>query len=152
MFKDILQTARYNASEKQQTINFKIDPTIPESMIGDEKRLKQVAANLLANAIKFTPEQGEIVFEIRVINSDKGIITLQVTVADNGIGISKEQQDKLFVIFEQVDGSLTRRYGGIGIGLALSKRIIEMMGGKIWVESELDKGAAFHFTCKLQKK
>jgi len=150
LFKNILQTACHNASEKQQIIKSNIDPTIPDSMTGDEKRLKQVIANLLANAIKFTPEQGEIYFEVRVLSGENGIITLQITVTDNGIGIAKEQQDKLFQIFEQVDGSNTRAFGGIGIGLAISRRIIEMMGGKIWVESELNKGASFHFTCKLQ--
>ncbi|MCL2759087.1 MAG: ATP-binding protein [Treponema sp.] len=150
LFKEILQTACYNATEKQQVVNSRVDPTIPDSLKGDEKRLKQVIANLLANAIKFTPEKGEISLEARVINSDDNLITLQITVTDNGIGIAKGQQDKLFKIFEQVDGSLTREHGGIGIGLSLSKRIIEMMGGKIWVESEPNKGAAFHFTCKLQ--
>jgi len=150
IFKDVLQTACYNATGKQQIIKSNIDPTIPASLIGDEKRLKQVITNLLANAIKFTPEQGEISLESRVLSIDNGIITLQITVSDNGIGIAKEQQDKLFQVFEQVDGSDTREFGGIGIGLVLSKRIIEMMGGKIWVESELNKGASFHFTCKLQ--
>jgi len=151
MFKEILQTASYNSSKKKQTIKSKLDPTIPSSLKGDEKRLKQVITNLLANAIKFTPEKGEILFESEVIDFCNGIITLQITVADNGIGIAKEQQDKLFEIFEQVDGSSTRKHGGIGIGLPLSKRIVELMGGKIWVESELNKGAIFHFTCKLQK-
>jgi len=151
MFKDVLQTASHKASKKQQILIPKLDPTIPSSLIGDEKRLKQVIANLLANAIKFTPEKGEIFFESEVIHFDNGIVTLQITVADNGIGIAKEQQDKLFVIFEQVDGSSTREHGGIGIGLALSRRIVELMGGKIWVESELNKGATFNFTCKLQR-
>jgi len=152
MFKDVLQAAGYKASKKQQEIISYIDPAIPVSLMGDEKHLKQVIENLLANAIKFTPEQGVINFESRVLHDrNNGSITLQITVSDNGIGISKEQQDKLFLIFEQVDGSNTREYGGIGIGLALSKRIIEMMGGKIWVESELDKGAKFYFTCNLQK-
>jgi len=151
MLKDILQTACYNASEKQQVIKSKFDPTIPDSLKGDEKRLKQVIANLLTNAIKFTPENGEISIESEVLNAENGFITLKTTVTDNGIGISKEQQKMLFVIFEQVDGSLSREYGGIGIGLALSKRIVEMMDGKIWVESELNKGAAFSFTCKLQE-
>jgi len=152
MFKDVLQTACYNAAEKQQIVKSSIDPTIPASLTGDEKRMKQVIANLLANAIKFTPEKGEIHFDARVLNADNVTITLQITVSDNGIGIAKEQQDKLFKIFEQIDGSDTREYGGIGLGLALSKRIIEMMGGKIWVDSEINKGAAFHFTCKLQRK
>ena len=151
MFKDVLQTASYNSTKKQQVFKHIFDPTIPSSLIGDEKRLKQVITNLLANAIKFTPEKGEIFFETEVINFENGIITLQVTVTDNGIGIAKEHQEKLFMIFEQVDGSFSREYGGIGIGLPLSKRIVEMMDGKMWVESELDKGASFIFTCKLQK-
>jgi len=151
MFKDVLQEAFYNASEKEQTIKSSLDPTVPVSMMGDEKRLKQVITNLLANAIKYTPEKGEIYFESQVLDIENNIITLQITVADNGVGITKEKQDKLFVIFEQGDGGLTREFGGIGIGLAMSKRIIEMMGGKIWVKSELNKGATFNFTCKLKK-
>jgi len=150
MFKDLLQTANHNAAAKQQTIVFKIDPTIPTFLTGDEKRLKQVIFNLLSNAVKFTPKNGEINFEARALNGDNRIITLQITVADNGIGIAKEHQDKLFHVMEQVDGSLTREHGGIGIGLVLSKRIIEMMDGKIWVESELGKGSTFIFTCKLK--
>jgi len=151
MFKDVLQTACFNADAKQQTIKSNIDPIIPDSVIGDKKRLKQVIENLLANAIKFTSENGKIELEARVLNGDNGIITLQIKVADNGIGIAKEQQNKLFKLMEQVDGSDTREYGGIGIGLPLSKRIVEMMGGKIWVESELNNGAAFYFTCKVHK-
>ncbi|MCL2805991.1 MAG: ATP-binding protein [Treponema sp.] len=150
IFKDVLQTVSYNASKKHQIIKSNIDPTIPAVLMGDEYRLKQVIISLLANAVKFTPEQGEICFDARVTNSDNNSITLQITVSDNGIGIAKEQQDRIFKILEQVDGSLTRKHGGIGIGLALSRRIIEMMGGKIWVESEINKGAAFYFTCKLQ--
>jgi len=151
MFKDILQTASYSAYGKKQNIKSVIDPKIPALLNGDEKRLKQVISSLLANAIKFTPEQGEICLESRLYNDDNGIITLKIIVSDNGIGISKEQQEKLFVIFEQVDGGFSRKHGGIGIGLALSRRVIEMMGGTIWVESELNKGAKFYFTCKLQK-
>ena len=118
---------------------------------GDEKRLKQVINIFLSNAIKFTPENGEICFDARKISEDDIMITIQIEVTDNGIGISKEQQDKLFSIFEQADGSLSREYGGIGLGLALSKRIIEMMDGDIWVESELGKGSKFYLTCKLKR-
>jgi len=150
MFKDVLQTASYNASKKQQVFKSQLDPTVPSSLIGDVKCFKQVITNLLSNAVKFTPKKGEIFFESEVVHFENGIITLQITIADNGIGIAKEQQDKLFVIFEQVDGSSSREHNGIGIGLALSRRIVELMGGKIWVESELNKGAAFNFTCKLQ--
>ena len=151
MVQSVSKETGYNASEKRQLLGFNIDPAIPVSLSGDEKRLKQVITTLLANAVKFTPELGKISFEARMLSKDNGIITLQVEVTDNGIGISKEQQSMLYNIFEQLDGGNTRKYGGIGIGLALSKRIIEMMGGSIWIESELDKGAKFCFTCKLRE-
>ncbi|MCL2763059.1 MAG: response regulator [Treponema sp.] len=148
MFKDILQTASHNASVKQQSFLFNVDPAMPASLRGDEKRLKQVIVNLLSNAIKFTPERGQIRFDARVFNkkNDKsGSITLQIVVTDNGIGISEEQRKKLFNTFEQADGSLSRQYDGIGIGLALSRRIIEMMGGTIRVDSTSGMGSTFSF-------
>jgi signal transduction histidine kinase len=151
MVRDVLQELGYNASAKHQTFYSSIAPEIPASLTGDEKRLKQVIFNLLGNAVKFTPEHGEIDFKARVLNEDNEMITLQIEVDDNGIGISDEQKNSLFDIFEQVDGGYKRKHGGIGIGLALSKRIIEMMDGNIWVESELKQGAKFIFTCKLKK-
>jgi signal transduction histidine kinase len=151
MIRDIMQVISYNTSEKQQALDINIDPAIPALLKGDEKRFKQVITNLLANAVKFTPEHGEIYFRACFLNEDAGIITLQIEVADNGIGISKEQHISLFNIFEQVDGSMSRKHCGIGVGLPLSKHIVEMMGGTIWVESELGKGAKFIFTCKLEK-
>jgi len=151
MVKDVLQELGYNASAKHQTFYSSIAPEIPASLTGDEKRLKQVIFNLLGNAVKFTPEHGEIDFKARVLNEDNEMITLQIEVDDNGIGISDEQKNSLFDIFEQVDGGYKRKHGGIGIGLALSKRVIEMMDGNIWVESELKQGAKFTFTCKLKK-
>ena len=150
MILDTLYSTKSHASQKYQTFNTHIDPAIPSSLVGDERRLKQVLATLLANAIKFTPEQGEISFSVRVLDTAGGIFTLQFEVADNGIGIPKEYQNKLFDIFEQADGGMTRKHGGIGIGLALSKRIIELMGGKIWVDSEPDRGSTFTFTCQLK--
>jgi signal transduction histidine kinase len=119
--------------------------------MGDEKRLKQVISNLLANAVKFTPENGEISFSAKKAEEENNNIVLRFEVKDNGIGISEDQQEALFTMFEQVDGGLTRKHGGIGIGLALSRRIIEMMGGEIWIESELDKGATFSFTGNFRK-
>jgi len=151
MIKNILREADANARKKRHFLDSKIDPSIPPLLSGDEKRLKQVVNILLSNAIKFTPENGEIYFDARKINEDNGIITLQIEVADNGIGISQEQQSKLFTIFEQADTGNTREYAGIGIGLTLSKRVVEMMDGNIWVESELRKGSKFYFTCKLKK-
>jgi len=104
----------------------------------------------LANAIKFSHENDEISFNAQVLSNENGKIKLQFEVKDNGIGISEEQQKGLFRMFEQVDGSNTRKHGGIGIGLALSKRIVEMMDGDMWIESELNKGAKFTFTCILE--
>jgi len=151
MFKEIYESVEYNTSQKSQKLNFKVDPAIPATLIGDEKRLKQVIFNLLVNAVKFTPDNGEISFDARVQSDEDSSITLQIEVADNGIGISEEQQQELFTIFEQLDGSNKRKHAGIGLGLALSKRIAEMLGGDIMLESELGKGAKFTFTCVLEK-
>jgi signal transduction histidine kinase/FixJ family two-component response regulator len=148
---DVLKNMDITASKKKQILDCKVDQAIPAALSGDEKRLRQVINNILANAVKFTSEEGEIFFSAKLTGDDNGIVTIQIEVSDNGIGISKEQQDRLFSMFEQIDGSLTRGYGGIGVGLALSKRIIEMMGGTIWFESEKDKGSKFYFTCKLKK-
>lgn len=150
ILKDVLMAADDKATEKRQMLNCKTDPAIPASLCGDERHLKLVISTLLSNAVKYTPEDGEIYFEARLINKEDNTITLQIEISDNGIGISKERQDKLFSLFEQEDGSFNRKDSGIGIGLALSKRIAEMMGGNIWVESELGKGAKFYFTCVLQ--
>ena len=147
----ILETVEYNADQKGQTLTTTIDPTIPTYLLGDEKRLKQVISNLLANAVKFTPENGEISFYAKKGEEKNDSVVLRFEVKDSGIGISEDQQEALFTMFEQVDGGLTRKHGGIGIGLALSKRIVEMMGGDIWIESELDKGATFSFTVNFRK-
>ncbi|MCL2634144.1 MAG: ATP-binding protein [Oscillospiraceae bacterium] len=149
--RESLKGIGYNAAEKKQSLKFNIDQSIPEKLMGDGGRLKQVIANLLANAVKFTPEQGDIKFDASIINETDETVTLKIEVSDNGIGISEEHQKELFKIFEQVDGGHSRKHGGIGIGLALSKRIIELMGGDITVQSELGKGSKFTFTCKLQK-
>jgi signal transduction histidine kinase len=108
-----------------------------------------VIIHLLKNAVAFSPEGSDIRLGISVFDREDEVITLKIEVTDYGIGISKEQQSKLFSVFEQGDGSFTRQHGGIGVGLALSKYIVEMMGGSIWVESELDKGSKFTFTAKV---
>jgi signal transduction histidine kinase len=150
VFHGITQDAKCNASLKQQTLISDIS-AMPDSLTGDVKRLKQVIDNLLANAIKFTPENGEIRFSAFVLDDTDESVTLRIEVSDNGIGIAKEQQRVLFELFEQADGSDTRKHGGIGLGLPLSKRIIEMMGGTLSVESEPGKGSKFYFTCTLKK-
>ena len=150
MLKEVLEAAKHNASKKEQIIDSSIDPAIPASLIGDSKRLKQIIANLLANAVKFSHEKSGIRFDAKVLSEDHNTVKLQFSVEDNGIGISEEHQKGLFTIFEQADGSASRKHGGIGLGLALSKRIVAMMDGDIWVESELDKGSKFTFTCVLK--
>jgi len=151
MLRGALKVAGYYADKKGQKISFGVDSSIPDLLIGDEKHLSQVLNNLMANSIKFTPENGEIHLEASMLSNSHGVIKLQFEISDNGIGISEEQQKGLFDLFEQVDGGKTRKHGGIGIGLTLSKRIVEMMGGEIWVDSELEKGAKFTFTCNVRK-
>ncbi len=115
---------------------------VPDRLAGDPNRLRQVLINLLGNAIKFT-EQGEIVLSVQA-EADGG--ALHFAVRDTGIGISAEQQARIFNRFEQADCSTTRKYGGTGLGLSISRRIIEMMGGRLWVESATGQGSTFHFT------
>ena len=147
----IQKKAEDKASAKKQSVAFYTDPKTPAFLSGDGKRFKQVIENILDNAVKFTPENGEISVKINLLDDDFENAPLQIEIADNGIGIAKEQQKKLFDIFEQADGGNTRKYGGMGIGLPLSKIIAEMMGGALEVESEPGKGAKFIFTCKLKK-
>jgi signal transduction histidine kinase/DNA-binding response OmpR family regulator len=151
LFSEIFKSVEHIISEKRQTFTSRVDDNIPEFLVGDAKRLRQVMVCILGNAVKFTPDLGEILFDIAISAEDNDTITFKIEVADNGIGISPSEQKNLFESFEQADGSSSRKYGGIGIGLALTKRIIEMMNGEIYVESELDKGAKFIATCTLQK-
>jgi len=111
----------------------------------------QIITNLLGNAIKFTPVGGSIGLDVRLVGEADGVCTVQFTVTDNGIGISKVQQANLFQSFQQAESNTTRKYGGTGLGLSISKNLVEMMGGTIWVESELGKGSSFAFTAKLHR-
>jgi signal transduction histidine kinase/CheY-like chemotaxis protein len=140
----------FKVDEKKQRFSVNIDENIPERFIGDDQRLIQVITNLLSNAVKFTPDGGSIFLESRLVSKENGICTLQIGVIDSGIGVTKEQQDKLFNSFVQAESNTSRKFGGTGLGLAISKRIIEMMGGKIWVESEPGKGAGFYFTIQVE--
>jgi len=151
MFDDILKVVNHLVNQKQQKFTWTIDSSIPSQIMGDGKCLSQVITNILLNAIKFTPENGEVSFKAVQIGGDDEGDFLQIAIADNGIGMSEEQQKNIFGMFEQIDGGNTRRHGGIGLGLPFSKRIIRMMGGEIWVESELGKGSKFTFTCRMRK-
>jgi signal transduction histidine kinase/CheY-like chemotaxis protein len=124
---------------------FYLDPEVPNFLVGDSLRLNQILVNLGNNAVKFTA-QGEIVLSVRVNERSDDQVTLQFSVRDTGIGMTAEQQSKLFQAFSQADTSTTRKYGGTGLGLTISKRLVNLMGGEIWTESESGQGTTFHFT------
>jgi signal transduction histidine kinase/CheY-like chemotaxis protein len=151
MIRRVLTVVNFRIDEKRQKFSMHIDRAIPRTLIGDDQRLAQVITNLLGNAIKFTPEQGDIVLAARLVSEENGVCTIQVSVTDTGIGITPEQQAKLFKSFEQAESSTTRKYGGTGLGLAISKSIVEMMGGKIWIQSEPGKGSTFAFTIQVKR-
>jgi signal transduction histidine kinase len=157
MVENVIDVVSFRAKEKNQNIVVNVNANIPPFIIADELRLSQVITNLLTNAIKFTPDGGTVALNAKKLDDAPGEngapdeITLRIEVADSGIGISPEQQKKLFTSFTQADSSTTKKFGGTGLGLAISKRIVELMEGKIWIESELDKGAKFIFTIKVKK-
>ncbi|MFC1857025.1 response regulator [Thermodesulfobacteriota bacterium] len=131
--------------EKKLELLIKTDPAVPNMLVGDSLRLGQVLINLSNNAVKFT-DTGEIVVSIELIEKTDKQVKLRFMVRDTGIGMTKEQQGKLFQAFSQADTSTTRKYGGTGLGLTISKRLVEMMGGEIWVESQAGVGSKFIFT------
>jgi signal transduction histidine kinase/CheY-like chemotaxis protein len=135
--------------EKNQTFSATLDPALPEILIGDEKRLSQVIANLLSNAGKFTKDRGSIQVRVFVLEAEKDSVTIQVEVNDNGEGIPREHLVNLFIPFEQMKAGT---YPGAGLGLPIAKSIVEMMNGSIWVESEPGKGSQFAFSFKAQTK
>jgi two-component system, sensor histidine kinase and response regulator len=149
---DTMKTLSLRAHQKGLELAFEIEPNVPDALIGDPGRVRQIILNLVGNAIKFT-EQGEVVLSVQVLTHVKDELQLRFTVADTGIGISPDKQAAVFEAFKQADGSMTRKYGGTGLGLTISSRLVDLMGGKIWVESELGEGSRFHFTAnfKMQK-
>jgi len=151
MLSRIVNVATFSINEKKQKFTLDIDKNIPLALIGDGQRLAQVITNLMGNAVKFTPNEGSVSLRASLISEEGSICTIQIEITDNGIGISPEQQAKLFQAFHQVEADTARRYGGTGLGLSISKNIVEMMDGKIWVESELGKGSTFSFTAVLKK-
>ena len=151
MLMNITDVTNVSADEKGQNFVVNLYKNVPAYIESDELRLSQVITNLLTNAIKFTPEKGTVILNIDKSEETDDYVTLRIEVIDSGIGISKEQQEKLFTSFSQADTDISKKFGGTGLGLAISKRIIELMGGEIWVESELGKGAKFIFTIKVKK-
>jgi signal transduction histidine kinase/CheY-like chemotaxis protein len=137
------------AHEKGLELAFRVDPACPDGLVGDAGRLRQVLLNLLGNAIKFT-DRGEIVLEVGVESDHGSTVCLAVTVRDTGLGIPPEKQEIIFESFEQGDRNTTRKYGGSGLGLAIARRFVELMGGRIGVESAPGHGSTFRFTARFE--
>ncbi|MDR2503815.1 MAG: response regulator [Deltaproteobacteria bacterium] len=148
MLQRVINVINFKVEEKKQNFFIDLDPCIPANLVSDEQRLAQVIANLLSNAVKFTPDNGAITLKAGLASQEGELCLLRVEVKDTGIGLSAEQQARLFRSFEQADGSISRKFGGTGLGLVISKRIVELMDGRIWIESELGHGAAFIFEIK----
>jgi len=151
LFQRVVDVINFRVEEKDQNLSVRIDDNIPVMLIGDDQRLAQVITNLLTNAVKFTGEGGSIHLEAKLESEKNGVCTLLISVSDTGIGISKEQIDRLFFAFEQAEASTTRKYGGTGLGLVICKNIVEMMDGTIWIESTPGEGSTFFFTVNLAR-
>jgi PAS domain S-box-containing protein len=160
---DVLRSLALRAQEKGLELAGRVAPDVPEALCGDPGRLRQVLLNLVGNAVKFT-ERGEVVVHVEMQNAEGGVqneetsdstlhsalCLLHFSVCDTGIGIPAEKQTVIFEAFSQADRSTTRRYGGTGLGLTISAQLAAMMGGRVWVESELGRGSTFHVTARLR--
>jgi len=150
MLKKVTSLIASAAEKKQQELIIVVDEDIEMGYLADELRLSQVLTNLLSNAQKFTPEKGKITLSVEIIKKQQEADTVRFSVADTGIGMSKEQTVHLFDAFEQADVSITRKFGGTGLGLAISESIVEKMGGSIHVDSRLGAGSTFSFDITLE--
>ena len=151
MLEKIADVINLRIDERRQKFYVHIDNDIPKTLFGDDQRLSQVITNLLSNAAKFTPEEGTVHLDSRLLSEDNGMCRIQISVEDTGIGITDEQKKRLFHSFEQAEATTTRKYGGTGLGLAIAKRIVELMDGTIWVESEPGHGSKFIFTFIMKR-
>jgi len=145
---ELLAGFRKESTEKGLEFHSRIDENIPLYLIGDMARIRQIASNLLNNALKFT-EQGSVNFSASLIEKDNAHVVIRMEVTDTGIGISEDQSDKIWELFQLGDQSYTRKYGGVGLGLTISRQLAELMNGTIGFESEQNRGARFWFTVKL---
>jgi len=147
---ETLKTLALRADKKTLEMLARVSPKVPATLVGDPTRLRQLIVNLVGNAIKFT-EEGNILVDVQLESIAGDEVRLHISVSDTGMGIPIEKQHMIFESFAQADGSTTRRFGGTGLGLTISRHLVELMGGHIWVESEIGKGSTFHFTCNLQQ-
>ena len=151
VFDNLASLVGIKAEEKGLELMFDLPPELPTALIGDPLRLGQILINLANNAVKFT-EHGEVVVSVALVEQDEDSAKLHFFVRDTGVGLTPEQQGKLFQSFSQADSSTTRTYGGTGLGLAISKKLVELMAGEIWVDSEAGKGSTFQFVVTAGKQ
>ena len=145
---DTVRTMAVRAAEKGLELSVELDPAVPDAVVGDPGRVRQILFNLLGNALKFTHVgRVEVAVDVESVNAEE--VELHFTISDTGIGIPEDVRDSIFDSFAQADGSTTRKYGGTGLGLSITGDLVKMMGGRIWVESEVGKGSQFHFTARL---
>jgi signal transduction histidine kinase/CheY-like chemotaxis protein len=145
---ETMRAQGFRAQQKGLELIYEVQPRVFESLLGDPGRLRQVIVNLVGNAIKFTT-RGEILLSITQEAETSETVSLHFAIKDTGVGIPGDKLQKIFEPFSQADGSMTRKYGGTGLGLTICTKLVEMMNGRIWVESELGKGSTFHFTVTL---
>ena len=145
---DAVKLLAPRAAEKGLELACRIAPDVPDAVVGDAGRLRQVILNLVGNAIKFTHD-GEVMVDVALERLTEDQASIRFRVTDTGIGIAQDKQWDIFGAFVQADASTTRRYGGTGLGLTISAQLVEMMGGRIWIESELGKGSRFHFVARF---
>jgi len=148
LLEESLKSLALGAHEKRLELLCDIQSSVPNQLVGDPLRLRQIVVNLVNNAIKFT-EAGEVSLEVALERQLGKELLLHFSVRDTGIGIPQDKQKMIFDAFSQADGSTTRRFGGSGLGLTISSRLVQGMGGDIWVDSETGKGSCFHFTAHL---
>jgi CheY-like chemotaxis protein/nitrogen-specific signal transduction histidine kinase len=146
---EVLRTLALRADEKGLELLCEIAPSVPEVLLGDSNRLRQILINLVGNAIKFT-DKGEVALHVRVGAEHDEHRTLHFTVSDSGIGIPREKLELIFQPFVQADNSTTRKYGGTGLGLTIAKRLVGLMGGRMWVESQVGRGTQFSFSARFK--
>jgi signal transduction histidine kinase/DNA-binding response OmpR family regulator len=147
---DTLQALGSQASEKNLELTYHLAPDVPDWVLGDSGRLRQIVMNLAGNAIKFT-EKGEVTLDVSQQASDAASVVLHFSVRDTGPGIPEEKQQLIFEAFSQADASMSRRYGGTGLGLAISNELAKRMGGRMWLDSREGEGSTFHFTAVLRQ-
>jgi signal transduction histidine kinase/CheY-like chemotaxis protein len=150
-FENAVETYGVRASEKNIELNFFLDPSINKKLLGDSVKIKEVIINLLSNAIKFTDLGGKISVEIKKVSSIENQTELSFSIQDNGVGMTKEQQLNVFNAFTQADVSITRKYGGTGLGLTISTKFLELMGSKLELESQKEKGTRFYFNITFEE-